>query len=406
LVEINGQSIIQSFHRDISERKKLQAQLLHSQKMESIGQLASGIAHDFNNMLTGVLGFAELTLQEENLPDGVLQKVKRIEQGARQGKQMVSKLMSFARRENLDRVLFNANSVITDTLEMVARLIPRDIRIHKDLLTEGPVVEGDVSQMEQVLMNLVLNARDAMPKGGDLTIRSSIVAMGTRDLRIAANITPGKYVEIAVSDTGHGIADEHLHRIFEPFFTTKDRGKGTGLGLAMVYGIVKEHRGYITVESKINRGTTFKVYLPLSSRKLGVDSKQAALEWVHGSETILVVDDEVSVLEYIREALNRRGFNVLTTDNPVNALSLYRTRQGRIDLVITDILMPLMSGTDLINELRSINPQIRVIATTGLNLDIGEVRVDGFIKKPITTNALLSEVCKTLGYSQRTGNQA
>jgi two-component system cell cycle sensor histidine kinase/response regulator CckA len=388
-LDVEGKTLVQAFHRDITEKKKLQRQLMHSQKMDSIGQLAGGIAHDFNNILTSVLGSAEHILMKEDLEESVARKVKNIESAARRAAQMVSKLLSFARRGSFEPVVFNVNSVIIDTIDIIARLIPREISLTKNLHEPLPAAGGDPSQIEQVVMNLILNARDAMPEGGEIKVKTDVAELGPKDLDIDVDIMRGSYVHISVSDTGIGVPEEHIPHIFEPFYTTKEKGKGTGLGLAMVYGIVKEHGGYITARSKVGEGTTFHVYLPVSKQRA---APVEAGSGVGGNETILVIDDEVPVLEFIKETLSDRGFNVILTDNPVNGLEIYRRNPAQVDLVITDIVMPAMSGNQLIRDIRSIEPQTRIIASTGFSESIGDVSIDGFLRKPFSSKTLLLTV--------------
>lgn len=390
-IEIDGRLLIQSFHRDITEKKRLHAQLLHSQKMESIGTLAGGIAHDFNNILTSILGYTDLIFEHGNVSPEMATKLRVIESSARKGSIMVSKLLSFARRGVIEAAPFNINSVIEDTLEMLARLIPKDISIEKDLDNSIPPVKGDVGQIEQILMNLVINAKDAMPDGGRLAIKTSLVELGGDSLRIAADVKEGPYINLTISDTGAGIPEEHIHRIFEPFFTTKEKGKGTGLGLAMVYGIVKEHEGYITVDSTLGKGTTFNIYLP-AVEHFDVAGAEADL----GAKTILVIDDEIPVLETIRETLVKSGFNVIINDNPIRGLEYFKEYSSRIDLVITDIVMPMMDGAELIRNLREVDPDVKIVATTGFSKDIGNVAVEGFLKKPFLSSKLLSVVREVL----------
>ncbi len=394
-IEVDGITLIQSFHRDITEKKKLQRQLLHSQKMDSIGQLAGGISHDFNNILTSILGLSELVLDRGELDEYSADKIRLIEKAGRQGTQMVSKMLSFARRSNFEFLPFDINSVIRDTVGMVSRLIPERIEVSKKLREPLPLVEGDVSQMEQVIMNLVLNARDAMPDGGELTVKSDIVPLTPRDIDIGANVMPGRYVNITVSDTGKGISSEDLPHIFDPFFTTKEKGKGTGLGLAMAYGIVKEHKGYITVESAPGKGTTFNVYLPASMAAIPLSGETGEVQ-VRGSETILVIDDESAVLEFIKEVLSDKGFKVITADDPVKGLDIYRLNHRNIDLVITDIIMPSMYGGPVVEKIRELNPNAKVLAITGFS-DQRDIKADSLIKKPFNSRKLLSTVGLILG---------
>ncbi|GMT47443.1 MAG: hypothetical protein IEMM0007_1009 [bacterium] len=399
-IQIDGRLLIQSFHRDLTEKKRLQAQLLHSQKMESIGTLAGGIAHDFNNILTAILGYADLILLKDTLSPDIANKVRVIETSARQASQMVSKLLSFAHRGTVESVPFRINSVIEDTMSMVSRLLPRDIELRKELDNSIPPVEGDVSQIEQVLMNLIINAKDALPDGGTITITTKLVEIKHSSLDIPATIKSGEYIHIMVTDTGSGISERDLPHIFEPFYTTKEKGKGTGLGLAMVYGIIKEHGGYITVESKVGHETKFNIYLPASKRQFFRDSAKG-IKKVLGIETILVIDDEIPILQLIKEALSHNGFNVIIYDNPLHGLEFFRANRNKIDLVITDIVMPSMDGAQLIEQLRKLKPDTKIIATTGFSEDVGNVWIDGFLKKPFQSSKLLSVIRDVLDRGTR-----
>jgi len=399
-IKIDDRLLIQSFHRDLTEKKRLQAQLLHSQKMESIGTLAGGIAHDFNNILTAILGYADLILLNDKLSPEVSNKVRVIETSARQASQMVSKLLSFARRGSVESVPFRINSVIEDTMSMVSRLVPRDIELRKELDNSIPPVEGDVSQIEQVLMNLIINAKDAMPDGGTITITTKLVEIRHNSLDIPATIKSGEYIHITVTDTGTGISERHLPHIFEPFYTTKEKGKGTGLGLAMVYGIIKEHGGYITVESSKGHETKFNIYLPISKKQFYRD-RAKGIERVTGIETILVIDDEIPILQLIKESLSHNGFNVVIYDNPLHGLEFFKANRNKIDLVITDIVMPSMDGAQLIEQLRKLKPDTKIIATTGFSEDVGNVWIDGFLKKPFQSSRLLSMIRDVLDRGTR-----
>ena len=394
VIEIDGHRYIQSFYRDITEKKKMQAQLVHSQKMESIGQLAGGIAHDFNNILTSILGFTELILLKDDIEESIAGKVRTIEKVSRQAVQMVSKLLSFARRGYFEPVPFSIDKAIEDTLEMMSRLVPKEITLIKGLSVPNAVVEGDVSMLEQVFMNLVINAKDAMPDGGTLTVGTSVVELGPSDLDIGADVQRGKYVNILVRDTGKGIPENDRLHIFEPLFTTKEKGKGTGLGLAMVYGIVKEHKGYITVKSKPGRGSDFDVYIPLCAKKSHLEKPDKSD--VTGSETILAIDDEAPVLEFIKETLKGRGFRVMTAEDPLHGLDMYKNNSGGINLVITDMAMPVMGGGQLISNIKTINPRARIIAVTGYNEYEGDGNIDILLRKPFTGSKLLTTVREVL----------
>lgn len=389
-LEIDGEIFIQSFQRDITERRRLQSQLLQSQKLESIGTLAGGIAHDFNNVLNAILGYAELILMDEDIDSRVADKAKSIEKSARSASSMVSKLLSFARRGEPEIMCFDLNMVIDDTMGMLSRMIPKNITLKRKLHKSLPIVGGDVSQIEQVLMNLVINAKDAMPDGGALTIKTDVVEIDPYGL-VNPNLTPGKYVALGVSDTGVGIPQEHLPHIFEPFFTTKERGKGTGLGLAMAYGIARDHNGDIVVESQEGKGSTFTVYLPVSKKgPIGV-GKEETVRYEGGGGSILVIDDEVSVLKLIKEALEKNKFHVVVTDDPQLGIEIFKENK-EIELVITDMVMPKMGGEQVIKSIREIRPDAKIIVISGYTEDVGDASINGFLKKPFHIGRLLSTV--------------
>lgn len=400
-IDIGGELYIQSFHRDISNKKRLQEQLFQSQKMESIGMLAGGIAHDFNNILTAILGHADLLHNYSNLDATQLQRVKTIESASRKAGQMITKLLSFARKGSFEFLPISLNDIINDTVELIEKMMDnKNIDIKMEINDSIPAINGDSNQLEQVIMNLVLNAADAMPGGGIVTIKTSFANLGNEATRIHPLLSPGRYVELTISDTGTGIPEEIKSRIFDPFFTTKDRGKGTGLGLAMVYGIVKEHKGVINVKSQLGRGTTFEIYLPASDR-LAYKVERPSVYSMTGREKILVVDDEPDVLSFIKETLDKQGYKVLITDNPMYALDTFKQISDNIDLVITDIVMPLVDGRELIKHFKIIKPGLKVVAISGydaLNLVRGrkDKDIDAFVRKPFDSIFLLSIVRRVL----------
>lgn len=404
-IRIANEMFIQSILRDITEKKRLRSQLLHAQKMESIGTLAGGMAHDFNNILSAILGFTDIILNDENPSQSIVEKLRVVESSARKGTVLIAKLLSFSRRGNIDSVTFNLNSIIEEMTEMLGRLMPKTIVVKTDLSPEMPEVSGDVSQIEQMVMNLVINARDAMPDGGTLTIKTRIASLDDGSLPILAGIRSGSYVHLSISDTGTGIPSGYIDRIYEPFFTTKEVGKGTGLGLAMVYGIVKEHKGYITVESEQGKGTVFHLYLPVEEVPVPVHAESGGIG-SHGSDDqILVVDDEVPVLELIRQTLMKEGYDIAAFTSPLDALDYFRTNHERIGLVVTDIVMPDMSGEELIRSVREVDRDMKIIAITGFSKTLKNEAVDGFLKKPFERPALLDLVksLKKVAYNRRTG---
>src|SRR3990172_9256309 len=400
---IEDEVFIQSFHRDITEKKKTQEHLLQSQKLESIGVLAGGIAHDFNNILTAMLGYTELIRRESQANEKVIKSVNIIESAARRAGRMISQLLDFSRKNVYEILPLNVNDVINDTVRLLERVIDKKISITLKLDDTLPLMEGDVNQMEQVIMNLLVNARDAMPDGGRILIETSAVIAGEGAPGIPPYIPAGQYVLLRVSDTGIGIPEEIRNKIFEPFFTTKERGKGTGLGLSMVYGVVTEHKGYIVVQSVLQEGTVFSVFLPASHKAVRMEKGRAPYS-VEGHETVLVVDDEEAVLNFMKESLEIYGYTVLATSNPVDALDLFKKEPDNISLVITDIVMPLMNGKELAKEMRAIKPGVRILEVSGYTgyVEEGADKSEGFVQKPFESLYLLSTVRKILDTKVRT----
>jgi CheY-like chemotaxis protein len=365
--------------------------------MESVGSLAGGIAHNFNNILTAILGYSELLLEFSNLDDVSKQRVRNIESSARKAGVMVSKLLSFARRESHEVLPLNLNDIINDSVKLLEGVLDKRIGLKINLSDNIPIIEGDPNQLEQVIMNLMVNARDAMPDGGLITINTKLGDVGGDRRDLPAYIVPGRYAVLTVADTGCGIAKEVINRIFDPFFTTKEKGKGTGLGLATVYGIVKDHKGYISVQSEVGQGTSFDIYLPASG-KIARKFAKPQIASVEGNENILLVDDDKDVLNLVKDILENHGYNVMPVDNSLNAVDIFRNRADKIQLVITDIVMPLMEGNELIKILREIKPDIKIVVISGysdetINKDSG---IDAFLKKPFEGNELLSTIRRIL----------
>lgn len=389
-IKIEGNFFINAFIRDITEKKKLQAQLLHAQKMESIGTLAGGIAHEFKNNLTVIQSFTDIILQERDLSPEVAGYVGIIEGSVQKASQTVSHLLSFARKGEFEPAPLDVNSIIENTAAMVSKLIPKSIDMKKELVTPIPHVIGDAVQIEQVFMNLIVNARDAMPDGGEISIRTKVVDIEKCNLNIPATLRSGEYVNITVSDTGAGIAKEHLSHIFDPFYTTKGKDQGTGLGLAIVYGIVKEHGGYITVDSTTGQGTIFNIYLPVSRKTVKTCGTSQVIHYKH-PETILVVDDEMYVLEVLRKTLLENGFNIVVYDNPLKCLDFFRANHEKIDIVITDIIMPEMDGFEFTENIKKIKPDAKIILMTGFP-DIDNPSAYSFLRKPFKPLTLLNMI--------------
>jgi len=408
-IEIGGVVHIQIFHRDITEKKQLQEQAIQSQKMESMGVLAGGIAHDFNNTLTAILGHTEVLRRRIRSDEFGLRRIKTIEDAAKRAGLMVSKLLSFARKESLELVPTDLNMVVMDTTELLGRtFIDRNIKVTVVTEPNLPALSGDSIHLEQVITNLAMNAMDAMPGGGTLMIATSMMEVGAGSSALPAFLAPGRYVVLTVGDTGTGIPPEVRSRIFEPFFTTKPVGKGTGLGLAMVYGIVKSHEGELRVRSVPGVGTTFELYFPSLDRPAGFrqEFNGVPLFDAAGSEFVLVVDDEPDVLSYIKETLDAHGYRTFATDNPVYAQELFHEMAVDIDLVITDMVMPLLSGGELSRQFKTINKTVKVIGITGFSggaLAGMASDLDALIQKPFDGEKLLRTVRSVLDVQEDGG---
>ena len=380
LIEINDQKYIQLFCRDISERKKMQAELIYSQKMESIGIMAGGIAHDFNNILSAILGNVELLRMQESLTESFLQRLNDIEQAARSASQIVSKLLDFARKKPLDMVTIDLNMVVSESMKLISNLKPPNIEISVNLYEKPLMLKADPIMLEQAIVNIILNAFDAMPQGGALRISTTIVEKGGE-----------KKAKLSLSDTGVGIPPEHLPYIFDPFFTTKKKGKGTGLGLAVVYGIVKEHKGNIEVESYISQGTTFHIYLPLLQQQ-----EKNTTSVPMGTHTILVIDDEERIISFIKEVLEKEGINVIGTTNPEEGLELFKTLRRSLKTVIVDLVMPNIDGKTLITSFKKLSPTVKIICITGYPKLSENIPFDFLLVKPFDRLKLLETIKKII----------
>ncbi len=398
-ITIGDELYIQSFYRDITEKKRLHEHLFQSQKMESIGVLAGGIAHDFNNVLTAILGHAGIIRKSTSLDERSTRSLGVIEDASRRAGRMISKLLGFARKSKFELVPLNLNDVVYDTVKLLEQVIDKRINLSVELDNRLPMIQGDVNQMEQIIMNFIVNARDAMPNGGRIVIktRPRTVVKGSSDVPLY--IPPGEYVEVSVSDTGTGMPEEIVQKIFEPFFTTKEQGKGTGLGLSMVYGAVREHRGYLAVQSTLGAGSVFTVYLPASCAGVQPETQEKEVAR-KGRETLLIVDDEEEILESMKEALETQGYKVFATSDSTIALDVYRKIYRETSLIITDIVMPRMDGKELIREIKQIAPNVKILALSGYTKYIAEMDqikdIDGFLQKPFESYYLLSVVRRIL----------
>jgi two-component system cell cycle sensor histidine kinase/response regulator CckA len=387
---------------DVTERRALEDQYRQAQKMEAIGQLAGGVAHDFNNILTAIEGYS--TLVGEKLPaDSPLQSdLREIQRAADRATSLTRQLLAFSRRQILEPRVLDLRDALTAIAPMLKRLIGEDIDVVVRAIGEIGRVRADPGQIEQVLLNLAVNARDAMPKGGTLMLEVHDALLNESFSRRHVTIKPGPYVMLAVSDTGTGMDAATQARIFEPFFTTKEKGKGTGLGLATVYGIVKQSGGHIWLYSEPGRGSTFKVYLPRVDDPVDVPVKQASLGTLRGSETILVVEDEESVRELVQRVLEHFGYRIMTAGTPGEALEIANMETRPIHLLVSDVIMPQMSGSTLASKIVSTNPGMRILYMSGYTDDAivhhGVLNRDTpFLQKPFTPEALARKVREVLG---------
>jgi two-component system, cell cycle sensor histidine kinase and response regulator CckA len=389
---------------DVTERRALEDQLRQSQKMEAVGRLAGGIAHDFNNLLTVIKGYSELILEDLGSSDPLRMEVDEIKKAADRAASLTRQLLAFSRQQVLAPKVVDLNAVVGNMDKLLHRLLGEDIDLFTVLEPGLGRVKADPGQIEQVIMNLAVNARDAMPKGGKLTVETSSVDLDEHYTREHAAVKPGPYVMIAVTDTGVGMTDKVKSRIFEPFFTTKEVGKGTGLGLSTVYGIIKQSGGYVWVYSELGMGSSFKVYLPRvdAPAELGAPASPQATR--RGTETVLLVEDEDGVRALVRQVLHKHGYNVLETRNAGEALLLCERHQGSIDMLLTDVVLEQMGGRELAERLLKVRPEMKVLYVSGYADDAivhhGVLKPGTcFLQKPFTTEALARKVRFVLDFT-------
>ncbi|MBU0730925.1 MAG: response regulator [Proteobacteria bacterium] len=383
--------------KDITEHKLLEKQYIQAMKMESIGRLTGGIAHDFNNLLTAILGYCELAIGNTQDNTEMRRYLEVILNSAERAATLTRQLLAFSRKQPIMKKVVNLGILVNNMKMMLQRLIQENISLSIDCPISEMNIEADPGQVEQILMNLCVNARDAMPTGGTITIQT---ALFTADEDFAAwneGLQPGAYVILQVIDTGMGMTREIQNKIFEPFFTTKDLGHGTGLGLATVYGIVKQHNGYISVESTPGRGTTFTVFFPISLADTPVAEDKKEEFFVPGKETILVVEDDPTIRTLIADSLQPKGFNVLGASGGSEAMDLARKYKGEIDVLLIDVIMPDMNGPEVAEQLRLIRPEAKTLFMSGYTDDIieqyGILHPDvQFIQKPLIFKLLMSKI--------------
>lgn len=398
--------LFELFAEDVTEYRALELQLRHAQKMEAVGRLAGGIAHDFNNLLMVISGYCEFLLERIGPDPAVRGPAQEIAKAAGRATDLTRQLLAFSRKQMLTPKVLDLNAIVTDNLKMLTRLIGEDVDLVMIPGSGLGMVKADPGQVEQVIMNLAVNARDAMPKGGKLTIETANVSLDENYARVHAPAAPGDYIMLAVSDTGMGMDTETQTHIFEPFFTTKGP-KGTGLGLSTVYGIVKQSGGYIWVYSELGRGTSFKVYLPRVAAMEEAISPQppaAVTEVARGNETILLVEDEATVRHLTRDYLRTQGYKVLEAADPAVALQLATSHKGPIQLLLTDVIMPGMNGRELAQQVCSVRSEARVLYMSGYTENaIGhngtlEPGIN-LLQKPFTLPALKAKVREALDTS-------
>jgi two-component system cell cycle sensor histidine kinase/response regulator CckA len=394
--------VLEAIAEDVTDRRVLEDQFRQAQKMEAVGRLAGGVAHDFNNLLMVISGYAEVMLAALEPDHRLREKALAIQQASDRATTLTRQLLAFSRKQLLELKVVDVNAIVADMERLLRPLIGEDVEFITRLTPEAVHTRADAGQLEQVLMNLVVNAKDAMPSGGTLTLQTEKIVLDESHRRGPTFIRPGHYVILTVSDTGMGMDKETQSRIFEPFFTTKEKGKGTGLGLSTVYGIVKQSAGYVMVQSEEGRGTTFQIYLP---RVEGVAEKHPAPA-VHaalgGTETVLLVEDEESVRQLVRETLAAKGYRVIEAENGESGLATAAQHDGKIDLVITDVVMPGMGGRELVKQLAQTRPQTKVLYLSGYTEDaiLSEGTIESgaaFLQKPFTLRNLSCKVREVLG---------
>ncbi|MFZ0733256.1 MAG: PAS domain S-box protein [Candidatus Sulfotelmatobacter sp.] len=394
--------VLEAIAEDVTDRRALEDQFRQAQKMEAVGRLAGGVAHDFNNLLMVISGYAEVILDELPPDHPLHEKGRAIQQAADRATTLTRQLLAFSRKQLLELKIVDVNAIVQDMERLLRPLIGENVELVAVLSPEAAHTRADSGQLEQVLMNLVVNAKDAMPGGGKLTIRTQNIVMDEGHRRDQQFIRPGRYVMLSVSDTGTGMDKETQSRIFEPFFTTKEKGKGTGLGLSTVYGIVKQSGGYVMVQSEPGQGTSFQIYLPQVEGDVETSAAPVPDAASGGNETILLVEDEESVRQLVRDTLSAKGYEVLEADSGEAGLAAADAHKGKVDLVITDVVMPGMSGRDLVKNLAKIRPETKVLYLSGYTEDaiVSDGSIESgtaFLQKPFSLQSLSRKVREVLG---------
>ncbi len=392
--------VIEAIAEDITARRVLEDQFRQAQKMEAVGRLAGGIAHDFNNLLMVIGGYTEVLLNQLSLDHPLFSKAEAIQQASDRATTLTRQLLAFSRKQLLELKVVDVNAIVSDMQRLLRPLIGEDIELTTQLAPSIGCTRADAGQLEQVIMNLVVNAKDALPNGGKISLRTAGVILDDSERPEHSYIKNGSYVTISVSDNGQGMDRETQARIFEPFFTTKEKGKGTGLGLSTVYGIVKQSGGYVFVQSELGRGTAFTIYLPRVDEPCdALASTAASPSSAGGSETILLVEDEESVRQLVRETLQSRGYRVLEAANGEGALAVAAAHKDALHLVITDVVMPGLSGHELAQQLLAVRPGVKVLYLSGYAQDAFPPNEshNAFLQKPFTLQSLARKVREVLG---------
>jgi PAS domain S-box-containing protein len=386
---------------DITEYKKLEDQFRHAQKMEAVGVLAGGIAHDFNNILTAIIGYGNILLTQLLHDDSARNNIEQILVAAEKAANLVHGLLAFSRKQVINPKPVDLNKIINNVEKLLSRLITEDIELQVKLSEGEATIMADPGQIDQILMNLVTNARDAMPKGGVLTIETTVMEMDMDFLTEHGYGTHGSYVQVSISDTGMGMDEQARQRIFEPFFTTKPTGRGTGLGLSIIYGIVKQHNGFIDLQSRPNVGTTFRIYFPLIEARVSEPARPTLIHSTGENQTILIADDDPQVRAVISIILNKSGYKVIEAEDGEMAVREFGKNMREIDLLILDIVMPRKNGKEAYDEIRKLRPDVKVIFISGYTADVIDQKGVGqeelnIVAKPVSPYELLLKIKETL----------
>jgi len=387
--------------RDITERKRFEEQYLQAQKMEAVGHLAGGVAHDFNNILTAIIGYGNLLQMKIKEDDPLRAYINQILLSSEKAANLTHGLLAFSRKQIINPKPVNLNDIVKNVEKLLLRLIGEDIELQTLLADKDLIVMADSGQIEQVLMNFATNARDAMPEGGTLIISTEIVELDREYIITSGYGKPGKYALISVADTGKGIDEKTKGFIFEPFFTTKERERGTGLGLAVVYGIVKQHNGNIDVYSELDKGTTFRIYLPIIEEEVEETKPKVIITPIGGKETVLIAEDNIDVRNYTKTVLEEFGYKVIEAVNGEDAINRFMENKDRIDFLLLDVIMPKKNGKEVYESIKKVRPDIKALFMSGYAEDIIHrkgILEEGlnFVLKPISPQELLKRIREIL----------